>query len=76
MDYIVIYSGILFGSGIAQWYSAELRDGLWRVRVPAGAGNFSHHRVQTRSGNHQPPIQCVPGPLSPGVKRPGSDADQ
>jgi hypothetical protein len=37
--------------GIAQWCSAGLRAGWSRVRVPAGAGNFSfHHRVQTGSG--------------------------
>jgi hypothetical protein len=38
---------------IAQWYSAEVRAGWSRVRVPAGAGNFSlHHRVQNGSGAH------------------------
>jgi hypothetical protein len=40
-----------------------------RVRFPAGAENFSlHHGVQ-------PPIQCVPGTLSLGVKRQGREAD-
>jgi hypothetical protein len=32
------------------------------------------HVVQTGSGAHQP-IQWVPGALSPGVKRPGREAD-
>jgi hypothetical protein len=35
-------------TGLAQWYSAQLRAGLSGIRVPEGAGNFSlHHRVQT-----------------------------
>jgi hypothetical protein len=47
-----------------------------RVRFPAGAGNFSLlHRFQTGFGLTQPPIQWVPGALSLGVKRPGSEAD-
>jgi hypothetical protein len=29
-----------------------LDDRGFRVRVPVGAGNFSHHRVQTGSGTH------------------------
>jgi len=30
----------------AQWYSAELRPGWSRFRVPAGAGNNSlHHSI-------------------------------
>jgi hypothetical protein len=33
------------------------------------------HVVQTCYGAHQPRIQCVPGALSPGVKRPGREAD-
>jgi hypothetical protein len=41
------------GVGIAQWYSAVLRAGWSRVRVPVRTGNFSlHHRVQTGSGAH------------------------
>jgi hypothetical protein len=47
-----------------------------RVRLPAGAGNFSlHHRVQIGSGATQPPIQGVPGAPSLGVKRPGREVD-
>jgi hypothetical protein len=37
--------------GIALGYGLDDRGS--RVRVPAGAGNFSlHHRVQNRSGTH------------------------
>jgi hypothetical protein len=60
--------GIALGYGLDDWGS--------RVRLPAGAGNFSHHhRVQTALGPTQPPIQWVPGALSVGVKRPESEAD-
>jgi hypothetical protein len=61
-----------FGAGIAQWYSAGLRDGWSGVRVPAEAGNFSlHNIVQTGSGAHP---SSYPGSFL-GVKRPGRDAD-
>jgi hypothetical protein len=33
------------GDGTTQWYSAGLRAGWSRVRVPARAGNFFHHRT-------------------------------
>jgi hypothetical protein len=47
-----------------------------RVRLPAGAGNFSlHHCVQNDSGPNQPHIQWVIGALSLGVKRLGHEAD-
>jgi hypothetical protein len=55
-----------------------LDDGVIGVRSPAGAKDFSSSLcVQTGSGAHtQPPVQWVPGVLSPGVKsRPGGDAD-
>jgi hypothetical protein len=64
------------GTGRNQFYSAGLRAGWSEVRVPAGAGNFSlHHRVQTGSGAHPPPIQWVSGALSLEVKRSGRKAD-
>jgi hypothetical protein len=49
-----IYSSyiLILGARIAQWYSAGLRRGWSMVRVLAGAGNFSLHRVQTGSGAH------------------------
>jgi hypothetical protein len=47
-----------------------LDDRAIGVRSPAGAEEFSSNlRVQTGSGAHQPPVQWVPGVLSPGVKR-------
>jgi hypothetical protein len=66
-------------SGLAEWYSGELGGGRSRVRVPAGAENFSlHHRVQTGSGAH--PASCpmgtrYQGAFSLGIKRPGFEAD-
>jgi hypothetical protein len=47
------------------------------VPIPAGAGNiFLFHTVsRTALGPTQPPIQCIPGAFSLGVKRPGRDAD-
>jgi hypothetical protein len=60
--------------GIALGYG--LNDRSYRVRFPAGAGNFSlHHRVQNGSAPPHPPIQRVLGALSLGVKRPGTEAD-
>jgi hypothetical protein len=58
-------------------YHYGLYDRVYRVRFPAGAGNFSlHHRVQNGSGAHPASsIQWVPGALSPGVKRPEREAE-
>jgi hypothetical protein len=70
------YLPIITGSGIAQRYSSELRAGWAGVRIPAGAGNFVHHRcIQTGSGTYPAPIQWILGSLSLGVKRPGREAD-
>jgi hypothetical protein len=33
------------------------------------------HRIKTGSGPPQPPIQRIPGDLTPGAKRPGREAD-
>jgi hypothetical protein len=54
-----------------------LDDRAIGVQSPAGAKDFSSSlSVQTGSGPTQPPVQWVPGVLSPGVKaRPGRDAD-
>jgi hypothetical protein len=47
-----------------------LDDRAIGVRSPAGSKDFSSNLcVQTGSGAHQPPVQWVPGVLSPGVKR-------
>jgi hypothetical protein len=44
------------------------------VRVPVGSRIFSTSS-RLALGSTQPPIQWVPGPLSPGVKRQGREAD-
>jgi hypothetical protein len=47
-----------------------LDDRAIGVRSPAGIKDFSSILcVQTGSGAHQPPVQWLPGVLSPGVKR-------
>jgi hypothetical protein len=47
-----------------------LDDRAIGVRSPVGAKDFSSSLcVQTGSGATQPPVQWVPGVLSPGVKR-------
>jgi hypothetical protein len=52
----------------------ELDDRGVGVRVPVGSRIFSKSsRLALRST--QPPVQWVPGALSPGVKRPGREAD-
>jgi hypothetical protein len=53
-----------------------LNDRGSRFRFPAGAGNFLLNTAsRTALGPTQPPIQCVPGALSLGVKRPSRVAD-
>jgi hypothetical protein len=54
-----------------------LDDRAIEVRSPAGAKDFSSILVSRPAlGPTQPPVQGVPGVLSPGVKaRPGRDAD-
>jgi hypothetical protein len=45
-------------------------------RAPVGAKNFHFSMSFRRAlGSTQPPIQWVPEALSPGVKRPGREAD-
>jgi len=49
---------------------------VFGVQFPEEPENFFlRHRIQTGSGAYQPPIQWVPGNFSPGVKRPGREAD-
>jgi hypothetical protein len=72
-----LHSGrILVDAGRGPW---QVRYGTaWTARVlfPAGARDFSLlHSVQARSESTQPPIQWGPGALSPGIKRPGLEAD-
>jgi hypothetical protein len=54
-----------------------LDDRAIGVRSPAGAKIFRVTSVSRPAlGSTQPPVQWVPGVLSPGVKaRPGRDAD-
>jgi hypothetical protein len=56
----------LVGRATSYW----LDDRGVGVRVPVGSTSF-----RPPLGSTQPPIQCVPGALSPGVKRPGREAD-
>jgi hypothetical protein len=60
--------------GIATGYGLD--DQGVGVELPGGGKNF-HFSTSSRPalGSTQPPIQWVPGPLSPGVKRPGREAD-
>jgi hypothetical protein len=51
--------------------SYGLNDRMIGVRFPPGAGNFTVSRPALRPT--QPPIQWVPGTLSPGVKRSGRE---
>jgi hypothetical protein len=58
------------------WLGYQLDDRGSRVRIPAGAGNFSlHHRVQTGSGAHPACYPMGTGGSFPGVKRLGCEAD-
>jgi hypothetical protein len=69
-------NGSLVSSGsIVSDYGLD--DKAIGVRSPAGAEGFSSSLcVQTGSGPTQPPVQWVPGVLSPGGKaRPGRYAD-
>jgi hypothetical protein len=76
---IIILTGVTFKSrnssvGIAMGY--RLDDRCSRVRLPAGAGNFSlHHRVQNGSGAHSAYYPMGTRGSFPGVNRPGSEAD-
>jgi hypothetical protein len=46
------------------------------VRVPVGSRIFSSSTSSRLAlGSTQPPIQWVTGAVSPGIKRPGSEAD-
>jgi hypothetical protein len=61
--------------GIAIGYGLDDRG--VGVRVPVGSRIFSSPSCPDRLWGplNQPPIQWVPGTLSPGVKRPGFEAD-
>jgi hypothetical protein len=71
---IIQLNSVQFSSvvGIATGYG--LNDRGVRVRVAVGSRIFSTPSRPTL-GSAQPPIQWVQGALSPGVKRPGREAD-
>jgi hypothetical protein len=71
--FIVIHQSPV-GAGVAQ----SVRAGRPRSRSssPGGVKNFLFSKSSRPAlGPAQPPIQCVQGPLSPGVKRQGREAD-
>jgi hypothetical protein len=62
------------GSRYSDWLRAARPRG--RSSSRGRVKNFSLLQVfQTGSGVHPPPIQWVPGDLSPGIKQPGREAD-
>jgi hypothetical protein len=70
-SYMVIRHSVV---GIATAYRLDDRGG--RSSNPGGGKNFLFSTSSRPAlGPTQPPIQWVPGALSPGVKRPGREAD-
>jgi hypothetical protein len=64
------------GSGITGRYSSGLRDGGPGFDSRQGKEIFLYSTASRATlGPTQPPIQWVPGALSPGVKRPRCEAD-
>jgi hypothetical protein len=72
---VIVFSNILgiIDSVVGITTSYGLDDQEVRVRVPVGLRIFSASR--SALGSTQLPIQWLPGVLSPGVKRPGREAD-
>jgi hypothetical protein len=62
------------GSVVGTATGYGLNDRVVGVRVPVGSRIFSISSRPTL-GSTQPPVQWVPGALSPGVNRPGREAD-
>jgi hypothetical protein len=66
----------LFQSSLTAGLGYGLDDRGSRVRLPAGAGNFSsHHRVQNGSGSDPASYPMGTKVSFAGVKRPGREAD-
>jgi hypothetical protein len=63
---------IYVGAGIATAYGLDDRG--VEVRVMVGSRIFSTSS-KPALGPTKPPIQCLPGALSPGVKQPGCEAN-
>jgi hypothetical protein len=64
---------IFLGIRVATATAYGLDDRGVGVRVPVGSEFSPLHIIQTGSGPSQPPIQWVPGALSPGGKAVGAD---
>jgi hypothetical protein len=64
------------GVGVAQSIQGRLEPARLGFNSQQGLGSFLHDTAsRTALGPIQPPIQWVPKALSPGVKRPGREAD-
>jgi hypothetical protein len=73
MNFKVPKSG---GSLVGTWTGYGLDDRGSEVRFPVTAANFPLlHRVQIDSGTHPASYPMSSGRFSPGVKRPGREAD-
>jgi hypothetical protein len=72
LSLLLIVYFMVYGIGIAAGYRPDDR-GIG-VRVPVGSRILSTSS-RPPLGPTQPPIQWVPGALSPGMKRPGREAD-
>jgi hypothetical protein len=80
----LIQSPWSYSAVLLLWVSQDSAVGIatsywlddWRVgvRVPVGARIFSTS-FRPALGSTQPPIQWVPGALSPGVRRPGRETN-
>jgi hypothetical protein len=72
----------VWGKEVSRDSAVGIATGYWLddwgigVQVPVGSRIFiSPCRPDRFWGSTQPPIQWIPGALSPGVKRPGREAD-
>jgi hypothetical protein len=66
----------LWRAGIAQSYSARLRAGWSGVQIPEQLGiSFFTTTARPALRPTQPPLQWVPGALSPEGRRPGRETD-
>jgi hypothetical protein len=71
----VTFNGLHVDSAVGIAIGYGLDDRGAGVRVPKGQEFCLLHVVQTGSGGTQTPIQWEQEALSPGVKRPGPEAD-
>jgi hypothetical protein len=67
---------VSWGSSVGRATGYGLDDAMIGIRFPAGLGMFLFGTTSRPTlGPTQPPIQWVPGALSPGIKRPDREAD-